>query len=271
MSDTKSRLDLPYIQAAGDGGLRSMTQMIVIHATDNTASAEAEASYASRRTDDVSCHVFVDDDSAVQALPLDHVAWGCFPIGNSRSIQLELCGRSGSLSAATIARAAGIVARIVALWGVPVRKVGPQELRDGVHGICGHADVTLAWGQGDHMDPGTFPWASFINQIETARGMFSMDTSGQVSNVYQAIFYGGTSCGTAVTLPDGKTSNSLVAKLDELLRRPVAGQVVEDPADVQAAVAAAVQAAIAAALVDPNVLKAIAAAVNNDAAARLAQ
>ena len=158
--------DIPFVPAAGDGGLRPTTQMVVIHATDNTASDVAEASYATHRSDEISAHFYSDEDSVTQAVPLAHVAFGCYPIGNSRSIQFELVGPSNHLTDATLRRIAPIVRRVCDRYGLPLRHVGAAELRAGARGICGHAAVTLAWGQGDHTDPGvSFPWATFIDYV----------------------------------------------------------------------------------------------------------
>lgn len=158
--------DIPFVQAAGDGGVRAQTQMVVIHATDNTASDEAEASYATHRPDQISAHIYNDEDSVIQAVPLSHVAYGCYPIGNSRSVQFELVGLSNRLTDATLRRIAPIVRRVCDRYGIPIRHVGPAELRAGVRGICGHGDVTLAWGQGSHTDPGpAFPWGTFIGYV----------------------------------------------------------------------------------------------------------
>lgn len=183
---TKTRLDLPFRQAHGDGGRRSLTQLLVIHATDNLAAdnpktpvdeaAENEAAYASHRPDEISAHVYIDDDSAVQGVPLDHIAYGCYPTGNARSIQLELAGRSGHLSPSTINRAAHVSASICALWGLPIRKITAAQARAGVKGILGHADVTIAWHTGrdvgaNHTDPGNFPWTTFIALTSNAYHM----------------------------------------------------------------------------------------------------
>ena len=158
------------MQARNHGGARTVTQMIVIHATQNTASAENEAAYASRRTDGVSAHFYTDGDSTVQALDTVTVAYGCHPTGNSRSVQFELCGLSGKISDATMRQAAPIVARACAEFGVPLVKVTPAQLRQGVRGICGHRDVTQAWQEGDHTDPEPFPWTTFIGYVQAAAG-----------------------------------------------------------------------------------------------------
>lgn len=161
--------NLPYLHALGDGGPRTLTQMIVIHATDNTASDSAEAAYATRRADHTSAHIYTDDDSSVLAVPLDNIAYGCYPAGNIRSVQFELTGLSNYVSDATMRQAAPHVAEVCARYGIPIRKVSASELRAGVKGICGHGDVTAAWNQGNHTDPGSaFPWARFIGYVQAA-------------------------------------------------------------------------------------------------------
>lgn len=161
--------DLPHDQAGGHGGTRAQTQCVVIHATDNTASDTAEAKYAEHRSDEVSAHFYDDEDSVTQALDTDVVAYGCYPIGNSRSVQFELVGLSNRLVDATLRMVAPIVARVCRQYGIPVRHVGPADLKAGAKGICGHGDVTRAWGEGDHADPGdSFPWSTFISYVEGA-------------------------------------------------------------------------------------------------------
>lgn len=47
--------------------------------------------------------------------------------------------------------------------GVPARKIDAAALRRNERGICGHADVTAAFGESTHTDPGSnFPWATFV-------------------------------------------------------------------------------------------------------------
>lgn len=160
--------DLQYVHARGDGGPRPRTQVIVIHATDNTAPAAAEASYATRREDGTSAHYYVDDTTVIQALPVGNIAYGALFHGNQISVQYELCGRSNQISDATMRRAAAQVARDCARYGIPARKLTPAQVRAGAMGICGHLDITAAFPEdgGDHSDPGDrFDWAKFIRYI----------------------------------------------------------------------------------------------------------
>jgi hypothetical protein len=161
--------DLPYVHALGDGGVRPATTCVVIHATDNTASASAEASYARTRPDKTSAHFYVDDRQVIQALDTSHIAYGCLYHGNRISIQFELCGLSNHVSDAVMRKAAATVARVCRDNGIPVRKVGASDVRNGVKGICGHGDITAAFPEdhGDHTDPGSqFPWSTFIGYVQ---------------------------------------------------------------------------------------------------------
>lgn len=166
--------ELAYVPALGDGSIdsgarRQLTQMAVIHATDNTASDENEAAYASHRSDQTSAHIYADGDSCTQSVRLDNIAYGCYSIGNSRSVQFELTGLSNHVVDAVMRQAAPYVARVCARYAIPIRKISAADLRSGVKGICGHGDVTAAWGQGDHTDPGSaFPWDTFIAYVQAA-------------------------------------------------------------------------------------------------------
>jgi hypothetical protein len=160
--------DLPFVHALGDGGLRPASQVVCIHATDNTADAGAEAGYARVRPDKTSAHFYVDDSHAIQALDTSHEAYGCLYHGNRISVQFELCGRSNALSDATLRRAAPVVQRVCREFGIPVRRLSADQVRAGAMGICGHDAITLAFPEdhGDHTDPGAaFPWDRFISYV----------------------------------------------------------------------------------------------------------
>jgi N-acetyl-anhydromuramyl-L-alanine amidase AmpD len=160
---------LPYRHALGDGGPRSRTQVVVVHVTDNTASAEAEASYATRRPDQTSAHFYVDGDSVIRALPLGHIAYGCHPRGNAISVQFEITGHDTTVTDAELRQAAPVIAEVCRIYGIPVRHLSPADVRNGVKGLCGHADITAAFGQGDHTDGGPrFPWQRLLGYVNAA-------------------------------------------------------------------------------------------------------
>lgn len=68
---------------------------ITIHNTYNKASASNEVTYMKRNNNPTSCHIFVDDKEAIEAIPLNRNAWHCGDggrgKGNRQSIGIEIC------------------------------------------------------------------------------------------------------------------------------------------------------------------------------------
>jgi hypothetical protein len=161
--------NIAYIQAGGDGGSRDSTSWVVIHATDNTASARNEALYAQTRPDQTSAHFYSDEGSVYEALDLDNIAFGCLWHGNQKSIQFELVGLSNHLTDATMRHIAPVVREVCNMYGIPIQKINASQVANGVKGICGHGDITDAFPEdgGDHTDPGSaFPWSTFIGYVK---------------------------------------------------------------------------------------------------------
>lgn len=69
-------------------------EFIVIHNTDNDASAENEIAYMQRNDNKVSFHIAVDDVEAIQGLPIDRSAYHAGDgngEGNRKGIAIEIC------------------------------------------------------------------------------------------------------------------------------------------------------------------------------------
>lgn len=143
---------------------RTPKKWVVIHCTQNTASAANEASYAKRRTDSVSSHYYVDDREIVQSLDTDYVAHhvGSYT-GNMHGISYEITGliqwsRSRWLSSVAWDLLATQIRRDCAEHGITPRLLTVAEIRAGKTGIITHNQARLAWGGTDHTDPGpNFP------------------------------------------------------------------------------------------------------------------
>jgi N-acetyl-anhydromuramyl-L-alanine amidase AmpD len=156
---------------------RTYVQLIVIHTTEGSSraqSAEDGAAYDARRTDKTSTHYFHDSNSTVQCVRTEDIAHTAKGEGNRRGIQHELCGRAGwtraqwdtAYARAMLARTAKQAARDVRKWRIPVRHLTVAEVRNGVKGFCSHHDISLAFGQSNHTDPGpNFPWTKFLDLV----------------------------------------------------------------------------------------------------------
>jgi len=177
--------ELLFVQPAAYGTGRDGRRVMysVIHYTagsERSTSAEDGAAYDQRRTDGTSCHFFHDSNSTVQCVLTWNRSNSAFSKGNRLGIHHELCGTQQTraqwlddASYGTLQQAARWVAEDCKKYGLPVRKMTPAEVRAswytansaGPKGICGHADITLAYPEdgGDHMDPGNeFPWDIFL-------------------------------------------------------------------------------------------------------------
>ncbi|XTZ16270.1 peptidoglycan recognition protein family protein [Micromonospora echinospora] len=150
---------------------------IAIHATDNTASAEAESVYATRRTDGVSSHFYVDADSVVQSLDTTARAGHAgSSTGNENAIAVEITGRSSSsrqwwLANVAWDRLAEVLAVVCRHYDIAPRRATVAEMKatPRVRAFYGHNDMRLAWGGTTHTDPGSnFPWDHLLAKVEQA-------------------------------------------------------------------------------------------------------
>jgi N-acetyl-anhydromuramyl-L-alanine amidase AmpD len=171
--------DLPFMAPRSwTNANRSSVQLIVIHTTEGSEhinSAEDGAAYDARRTDGTSTHYFHDSNSTVQCVRTEDIAHTAKGEGNRRGIHHELCGDAGDSAAewadayhdAMLRRAAKQAARDARKWNIPVRRLSAGQVAAGTKGICGHADISAAFGQSDHTDPGrNFPWSKFIGLVQ---------------------------------------------------------------------------------------------------------
>jgi hypothetical protein len=173
----------PYVGPARHtmGSNNKPIARIVMHATVGSEPAvkgAARGVAAMFRTTDryASAHYVADAAESVQVVYDSLVAEHAPP--NQHSIGYELCCSLANEGKDHWARtdhqamlkiAAQDVARLCLAYDVPIVKLSPADLVNGKHGICGHIDVSNAWHQTTHWDPGPyFPWAQFIGLVHAA-------------------------------------------------------------------------------------------------------
>lgn len=150
-------------------------RLVVVHDTSNSASKEAEARYAATRTDLASAwtsaHFYADTGGVLGSTPLTVQAWAAFSYANGHGWHIEMCGYNtgdsrGPVPRTTIQNTAGLVRQLCDLAEIPLVKLSPADLAAGKRGICGHRDITIGLGVGDHDDPGPgFDWTAFIAAV----------------------------------------------------------------------------------------------------------
>lgn len=175
---------IPYVQGRNDYPDADGTKYgIAIHNTSNTATAEAEASYATRRTDGVSAHFYVDSDSIIQSLDTDARAGHAGSSeGNQNAVAVEITGvnawsRQQWLDRVAWDQLGRVLAVVCRRYGIAVRRASVDEMRANprVRAFYGHDDMRRAWGGTTHTDPGPgFPWDRLFAAI-TAAGTEEMD------------------------------------------------------------------------------------------------
>lgn len=119
-----------------------------------------------------SAHYVVDPNETVQVVYDSVVAYHAPP--NEHSIGVEMCDMPSTTNKARwkgknhrkmLKRAAKLVAQLCLAYDVPIQKINAADLRAGKHGICGHVNVSHAWHETTHWDPGVFPWRRFIRMV----------------------------------------------------------------------------------------------------------
>lgn len=151
---------------------------IVIHDEEHPfddQSAEGVARMFKSSDRKASAHYIVDADSVVRCVADKDVAYHAPP--NKGSIGVERDGFATFTRAQWLSdygtkaglRQAQLVAELCVEHDVPPVRLTVEQLRQGAHGICGHVDVSLAFGKSTHTDPGPgFPWPEFMTCVVDA-------------------------------------------------------------------------------------------------------
>jgi len=151
---------------------------IVMHGTVSSCARGGARNVARYFKDDKAgglAHFVVDPAEVIQCCKEDTACWHAPP--NKGSLGVELCDwQSGPGSrwhdhdhTAMLQHAAGLVAVLCRRHNIPARKINAVDLNNGLWGICGHDDVSEAFRQSDHTDPGAdFPWPLFISMVHAA-------------------------------------------------------------------------------------------------------
>lgn len=168
------------VHDSGSGNLP--VRRVVIHATcpgvgypaaSKKGAASGTAKYFQMQSSGGSAHYIYDSSRHEEhCVPETIIGWHAPP--NSHSIGIEICGeasytRAQWLSAEVwpaVEEAAARTRDLCVRYGLPMRKLTVAQLRAGAEGVCGHVDVSNAFHQTDHSDPGpNFPWDEFMHLV----------------------------------------------------------------------------------------------------------
>lgn len=153
-------------------------RVVVIHdmeAPETHLTAENVAKYFQHPDKPSSCHINVDDDSAVRSVHDNDVAYAA-PGCNADGLQMELAGYGKQTRAEWLdeygKRLLAIASDLVAQWcvkySIPAKHLTDYELTNGQRGIVGHYQVSAVYKKSMHTDPGQgFPWDAFVLSVGT--------------------------------------------------------------------------------------------------------
>lgn len=148
---------------------------IVIHSTvgpTKAGSAEKIATYFKSSRSGGSAHYVVDAGGVVQVVFDSVVAWHAPP--NRGSIGIEMCDNPHPSSTARwwepdhtkmFAHTARLTAELCLAYNVRPWFVTAGRLRLGIKGVTTHAEVSKAWRQSTHWDPGAWPVKAFMREV----------------------------------------------------------------------------------------------------------
>lgn len=182
---------VPYVGPAAhttDGPNKPIAR-IVIHSTVSPCEAGGArkiGAYFRSQTSGGSAHYIVDPGEVVQSVFDGVIAWHAPP--NQHSIGIEMCDMPGPppsrpMSAAwwrrfrkswrwarpaqarMLERTAKLTAQLCLAYDVPAVYVDAAGLRAGRRGITTHNEVSTAFEQSTHWDPGVWPRRSFVRMV----------------------------------------------------------------------------------------------------------
>ena len=122
---------------------------ITVHNTANSASADAEVSYMISNNNEVSYHFAVDENHAVQGLPLNRNAWHCGDgngKGNRKTIAIEICRSTSddeSLFDRAEENAAELIAALCKEYGWTTDDIYTHQHWNGKY--CPHKTLDRGW------------------------------------------------------------------------------------------------------------------------------
>lgn len=172
------------------GGEQKSIDRVVVHVTDSgeypwcsmPETALGTIRYFTSPNSGGSAHVVCDTETTLRALPDNVVAYHAPP--NENSIGVEIAGRAALtreqwLSPScwpAVERGAAEVTAAAMRHNVPLVRLSPADLVARKRGICGHVDVSQAFRQSDHWDPGPgFPWDEFVARVAFYHRQYSHD------------------------------------------------------------------------------------------------
>lgn len=171
-----------FVQAPSHGGSFRSGQptLIVIHSLEAPARKGLAWDLANGwlQTAPVSPHSITDPVETVDCVRPGTIGWHCGN-GNQKGVGLEVTGYAGWSKAQWLEPTAFAAVRLDAKrgaeyakqFGIPLRWLSLNQIRNGEKGFCTHADISATLGGTNHWDPGpNFPYETFMKMVQQWAG-----------------------------------------------------------------------------------------------------
>jgi len=149
----------------------------VIHCTaDPGATAENEFNYFNSAYRGASAHAFVDNNTILQVIPWDEVAWGSGPTSNNKFWQVEMCmpySHDEAYFNEVWNRAVWLYAYLFNEYGIL------QVTNDN---LMSHYEVSRLWGETTHTDPVAY-FAEYGKTIDDYRAAVQSEIDSMIGGV----------------------------------------------------------------------------------------
>lgn len=162
------KADVDMLTTADSGIRPEPPRLIVVHTTENRPGTDPRnvARWQQDTSNQSSYHLLIGSDgTTVRSNDDEYMPWAAMPTGNRIGLHVSLIGQAAMSRGDWIRQAAQLnkLAEVIRKWandyGIPVRRLTAEAVRAGKWGVCGHAEISAAFKESDHTDPGSgFPW-----------------------------------------------------------------------------------------------------------------
>ena len=183
------------IMNSNDDGTIGPRRVVCIHTWEGDWSARKMGEYH-QHNQSGSYHITIDKNGVTNRENDDEfVTWSAMYTGNRVCYHVCLAGFARWGRADWLSRRKQMEALARVLWafhttyGIPLRKIDGKALRDGAYGICGHIDISEAWSETDHWDPGyNLPYDVVLQMARSFGGKPSKEKEVGVLSYGKRIF-----------------------------------------------------------------------------------
>lgn len=158
-----------------DSGKRSDTIALAVHTSEGDSTAVDLGEYCQDTANEASYNLIIDKNGdSCRSNDDDYAPWAAGPTGNDKCWHVCVTGYADWARADWLARLDQLdvlgdaIAATADHYGIPIARIDGDQLAAGERGLVGHADISAAWAESDHYDPGPdFPWDYVLDR---ARG-----------------------------------------------------------------------------------------------------